>query len=87
MGKELKTVADATKMLAKQGVAIEDSAVSEYIKQQASWLIQIGENLADYYLIRESGTFTLDDSKTIKQSVYYGLKHKDSIKKVEFQDE
>lgn len=81
------TVQEASTMLAKQAVQIEDSAVSEYIRQQAEFLKAKGENLADYYLVREAGNLTYDEGITFKQGVYYGLKHKDSVMKVEFPDD
>lgn len=81
------TLQDASNLLAKQKVAIEDSAVSEYIRQQAEYLKAKGKNLEDYYLVREDGNITYDEGNTIKYGIYYGLKHKDSVKKVEFPDD
>jgi len=75
----LKTLESVTKLIAQQSVKIEDSAVSEYIRQQAEYLLSQGKNLADYYLVRENGNMTYDGGSTIKSSVYYGLKHKDEV--------
>lgn len=83
----MNTLADATKELAKQPVKIEDSAVSEYIKQQATHLLAQGKDLEDYVLVREDGTLAYDQGTTFKQGVYYGLKHKDEVMKVEFPDD
>jgi hypothetical protein len=85
--KELKTLGDASRLLAEQAVNIEDSAVSEYIRQQAIHLTAKGKNLEDYYLVRENGNLTYDGGTTIKSGVYYGLKHKDEVMKVEFPDD
>lgn len=81
------TLADASRLLAEQAVKIEDSAVSEYIRLQAEHLKAMGKNLADYYLVRENGNLTYDKGNTFKQGVYYGLKHKDEVMKVEFPDD
>jgi hypothetical protein len=81
------TLQDASNLLARQSAKIEDSAVSEYIRQLATYLTRKGENLADYYLVREFGNLTLDEGMTVTQGVYYGLKHKDQVKIVEFPDE
>lgn len=83
----VKTLADASKLLAKQADQIEDSAISLYLRELIDYLKAKGENLEDYYLVRENGTMTFDDGHTFKQGVYYGLKHKDSIKKVESRDD
>lgn len=79
----MKTLADATKLIVKEWAKLEDSAVSEYIRQQAQHITASGGNLEDYYLIRDSGNFTFDDGKTVKSNTYWGLVHKDKVKKIE----
>lgn len=83
----MNTLDDAVKTLAENTAKIEDSAVSEYIRQQAEFIKSKGGNLSDYYLVRENGNLTYDDGHTFKSGVYYGLKHKDSVKVVEFVDD
>jgi len=83
----MNTLQDAANMLARKSVKIEDSAVAEYIRLQAEHLARQGKDLADYYLVRENGNLTYDKGDTYKQGVYYGLKHKDKVMKVEFSDD
>lgn len=83
----LTSLQDITRDFAKQMADLEDSAVTQYLKSQISYLIAKGENLADYYLISENGNMTFDDGNSIKMATYYGLKHKSEVKVVEYQDD
>lgn len=80
-GRNLQSI---TRDFAKQMADLEDSAVTQYIKSQVEFLIATGENLSDYYLVRESGNMTTDEGNSVRMSTYYGLKHRDTIKKVEY---
>lgn len=86
----MKTLADASRLLVEQKVALEDSAVAEYIRLQAERVTRNGGNLADWLLVRLDGEFELTPSaKGMKfgHGVSYGLRHKDTIKKVEVADD
>lgn len=59
------------RQLAKTLTAQEDMGLAEYIRQQSVWLINMGENLADYELVRET------EISTTSSKVIYKLQHKD----------
>lgn len=83
----MNTLADASKLLAEQAVNIEDSAVAEYVRIQAETIKSNGGNLEDWVLVRLDGEFELIPSvKGMKfvKGCSYGLRHKNTITKVEF---
>lgn len=83
----LNTLSDAASLIAKKSAAVDDSAITEYIRKQCEEVISRGEKLSDYYLVRQSGNMTYDGGNTIKSGVYYGLKHKDDVQIVAYEDE
>jgi hypothetical protein len=83
----MKTVSDAYKLLADQAVKVEDSAVSEYIRLQATQLLNDGEDLTDYYLVRQDGRMSFDGGNSATIGVSYGLVHKSKVLVVNLPEE
>ena len=79
----MNTMQDAVKLLTEKTLSTEDAAVTEYIRTLAAEITKRGEKLTDYYLIRESGQMSFDGGTTTKVGVFYGLKHKSEVFKID----
>lgn len=64
--------------LGRKAADLEDGAAYAYITAQAEALLDRGEDLTEYVLIRSEGNYEIEGSKFIGK-VRYGLLHKSKV--------
>jgi hypothetical protein len=74
-----QTLASITSEIAKKNINIEDSAVAQYVKSQADYLISQGKDLSEYVLVRDNGNYEFENGK-LAGKVRYGLLRSQRLK-------
>jgi len=70
-----------TQEVAKKAIRLEDSAVAQYIKSQADYLVAQGKDLTKYDLVRDIGNYEIEGSAAIGK-VKYGLIERSKVKDI-----
>jgi hypothetical protein len=79
---EVKSLADAQKLIAEKNMQIDDNHITQYIMSAIDFVEKRGESLDDYALIKVQNPMQLKHENTVQITSQWRIVHKDMLENV-----